>query len=242
MPKRDSSGRLKRRGATTGADLEGFTYTDEQQRAILDELRPLQSGVTETEIIASVTLAARHAQAQALLVEDRPSAREMSKQLEQLSSAIGALDLHCRSYLDTYLRDAQLGALHRIEAVVVRLALVVRRRLRPEAEPFEPDEFAMLPAPPPIDWPEIDGFRPRARSREQAAERFVQRLAEIYRQSTGKTPSRRSNRGIGNESSFYGFVRAAIEPPKIAQLPPHGLDSLIRRAVTESRVIPLRAV
>jgi hypothetical protein len=224
-----------------GGNLEGFAYTDEQQRAILDSLRPIQSGAKETEIIAHLTLAARHAQAQALLVEDRPSAQKVIEQLERLSSSIGALDLHCRSYLDAYLRAEELGALHRIESVVVRLALVLQRRLRLEhVEPDDGSLLALLPSPPPIDWSEIDGFRARGRSRDEAAVHFVQRAAEIYRQATGRVPTRRSNRSAADEGSFSGFVLAVVGPPKIAPVPFHGVDSLIRRALNELRATPLR--
>jgi hypothetical protein len=229
------------RDVAIGGNLEGFTYTDEQQRAILDALRPLQSGAKETEIIALLTLAARHAKAQALLVEDRPSAQQVIQQLEQLSSSIGALDLHCRSYLDAYLRAEQLGALHRIESVVVRLALILQRRLR--REPVDPDEFSplgALPTPPPVDWSEIDGFHARGKSRNEAAVHFVQRAAEIYRQATGRGPTRRSHRSPDAEGSFYGFVLATIGPPKLAHLSAHGVDSLIRRALNELRPMPLR--
>jgi hypothetical protein len=219
--------------------VEGFTYNDDQQRAVLDALQPIQPGVTGTEIIARLTLAARHGQAQALLVEDRPSAQEMSRQLERLSSAIGALDLHCRSYLDAHLRAEQLGALHRIETIVVRLALVLQRQLRPEC--LEPHEFALLPAAPSVDWSEIDGFRARGKARDEAAVHFVQRIAEIYQQATGRTPTRRSSLGNDTRGSFYGFVVAAIRPPKIAQVSPQGLDSLIRRALNELRPTPLRS-
>jgi len=219
--------------------VDGFTYNDEQQRAILDALQPIAPGATGTEIMARLTLAARHGQAQALLVEDRPSAQDVSNQLERLSSAIGALDLHCRSYLDAHLRAEQLGALHRIETIVVRLALVLQRQLRPER--LEPDEFALLPAQPPVDWSEIDGFRARGRARDEAAVHFVQRLAEIYQQATGRTPTRRINLGNNARGSFYGFVLAAIRPPKIAQAAPQGVDSLIRRALNEIRPTPLRS-
>jgi hypothetical protein len=219
--------------------VEGFTYTDEQQRTILDSLQPITPGAAGTEIIARLTLAARHGQAQALLVEDRPSAQDVSKQLERLSSSIGALDLHSRSYLDAHLRSEQLGALHRIEAVVVRLALVLQRQLRPEY--LEPDETALLPAPPPADWSEIDGFRARGKARDEAAVHFVQRVAEIYQQATGRAPTRRNSRGNDANGSFSGFVLAAIRPPKIAQPTPQALDSLIRRALNELRPTPLRS-
>jgi len=165
--------------------------------------------------------------------------QEMSRQLERLSSSIGALDLHCRSYLDAHLRAEQLGALHRIEAVVVRLALVLQRQLRPEH--LEPDEFALLPAPPSVDWSEIDGFRARGKARDEAAVHFVQRAAEIYQQATGRAPTRRNGRDGDGEGSFSGFVLAAIRPPKIAQASPPGLDSLIRRALNELRPSPLRS-
>jgi hypothetical protein len=218
------------------SDVEGFTYTDEQQQAILDALRPIEPDAKETEIIALLTLAARHGLAQALLVEDKPSSREVGKQLERLSSSIGALDLHCRSYLDAHLREAQLGALHRIEAVVVRLALVLQGSLGPDD-----GERALLPGPPPEDWCEIDLFRARAKARDEAAVHFVQRAAEIYQQATGRSPSRRNTRAIGADGSFYSFALAAIRPPRIVQPSPQGLDSLIRRALNELRPIPLRA-
>jgi hypothetical protein len=218
------------------SDVEGFTYTDEQQRTILDALHPIQPDAEETEIIALLTLAARHGQAQALLVEDRPSSREVTKQLERLSSSIGALDLHCRSYLDAHLREAQLGALHRIEAVVVRLALVSQGRLA-----ADDGERALLPGAPSDDWCEIDLFRARAKARDEAAVHFVQRAAEIYQQATGRSPSRRNSRAVGADGSFYSFALAAIRPPRIIQPSPQGLESLIRRALNELRPIPLRA-